>query len=316
MTRGRRREHYQWNMDIYGVPGVAGEAELLCAVVTFLKRVGITHEDVGVKVSSRAILSELLSSLGVADDSFAATCVVVDKLDKLPEEEILKQLGELGLDYGVSMKLLEVLQIDSMEAVKEVLGEESAAVRELEELFQYAEAYGMSSWLQLDLSVVRGLAYYTGLVFEGFDREGELRAIFGGGRYDRILSTFGGADIPACGFGFGDAVIMELLKVKGLLPSLPPSSVDVVVHSYNEDLRMEAMKMAQQLRGADVAVDVIMESKKMKWAFKHADRLGAKWLVLLAPDEYNNGQIRVKSLQDGTQKDVPIAELVETITAK
>ncbi|KAJ1477774.1 hypothetical protein T484DRAFT_1630777, partial [Baffinella frigidus] len=212
MTRGRRREHYQWNMDIWGVSGVEAEAELLSAMVTFFQRLGLTPADVGIKVNSRGVLAEVLRAMGVPDDKFAATCVLVDKLEKMVGGR--SDMEALGLTDVVVERLLETLKLRDISALKAAVGDDSQAVQELEQLFKLAEAYGFSEWLLLDASVVRGLAYYTGVVFEAFDRRGELRAIAGGGRYDKLLESFGGEALPACGFGFGDAVIVELLKDK------------------------------------------------------------------------------------------------------
>merc|ERR1719277_1932532 len=121
------------------------------------------------------------------------------------------------------------MAMKSVDAIREVLGKESVAVKQLEQMTSLCEAYGITDWIIFDASVVRGLAYYTGIVFEAFDRKGKLRAIAGGGRYDKLLETFGGEPLPACGFGFGDAVIVELLKDRNLLPSFESSGVDTIV---------------------------------------------------------------------------------------
>ena len=305
MTRGRRREHYQWNLDVWGVDGVAAEAELLAAAVGFCERVGLTAADVGVKVSTRGVLAELLSKVGVPAERFAAVAVVVDKLDKLPEEEVRALLSEQGLDGDVVGALLRALAVRDFDALAGVLGAESAALAELRELWKLAEAYGYAEWLVLDTSVVRGLAYYTGIVFEGFDRKGELRAIFGGGRYDKLLSTFGADDLAAAGFGFGDAVIVELLKERKLMPELG-RSVDAVVFAMGSELRPQAAKAAAALRAAGVAVDLVLEDKKTKWVFKHADRLQAGHVFLLAPDEMARGTVKVKELATGEQEEVAL----------
>lgn len=314
-TRGRRREHYQWNMDVWGVDEMTAEAELLSASVSFMRGVGLTAADVGIKVSTRLVLSELLSSLGLPQEKFASTCVLIDKLDKLPEEEVRKALVEQSAltDEAVT-KLLSTLALSDFESLEAAVGPDSPAVSELRTLFSLAEAYGIADWLVLDLSVVRGLAYYTGLVFEGFDRSGELRAIFGGGRYNKLLSTFGGENVPAAGFGFGDAVIMELLEMKGLVPSLRSSSVEAVVWAMNEELRPQALQIASTLREAGKCVDVVLESgKKTKWLFKHAERIGSKYVVLLAPREAEQGLVRVKCLDSGEQSDVAYADVAEVI---
>jgi len=286
------------------------EAELLAAAISFMRNVGLSAAEVGVKVSTRSVLSELLvDKLDLPRERFAATCVLVDKLDKLPPEEVRAALTEQGLTPESADVLFTTLAIKDLGELEAVLGEESVAVRELRELFELAEAYGFADWLVLDLSVVRGLAYYTGVVFEGFDRSGELRAIFGGGRYDQLLSTFGADNLPAAGFGFGDAVIIELLKMTGKLPSTGRANVDAVVFPMDEALRPTAMAAAASLREASVRTDLVLEKNKTKWAFKHAERLQADFLVIIAPNEAADGLVRVKRLADGQEENVPLAEL-------
>jgi len=309
MTRGRKREHYQWNMDIFGLEGPSAEAELLAAVTTFLGRLGLSAADVGIKVSSRKVLQGVLESLGITEDRFVPVCVLVDKLDKLPRDVIEGDLAELGLDSSVIDRIVETMSLKSLDDLAEVLGAEHEAVRELRELFSLAQDYGYDQWLQFDASIVRGLAYYTGIVFEAFDREATLRAICGGGRYDRLLSTFGGKDIPACGFGFGDVVILELLKDKGLLPDTS-RSIDDLVFAFDSDQRAAAASVAQQLRAAGRSVELVIEERKMKWAFKRADRVGAARVVLVAPEEWQRGEVRVKDLASGAELNVKIEELV------
>ncbi|KAL3684003.1 hypothetical protein R1sor_002025 [Riccia sorocarpa] len=309
MTRGRRREHYQWNMDIIGVPGLEAEAELLSAIVAFFSRLGITSKDVGIKVSNRKVLQEVLGRSVIPQRSFAAVCVIVDKIEKIPRSEVEKELAGLGLPVEAVDTILQALTLRSLDDLEELLGSENEAVLELKQLFELARGYGFEDWLQFDASVVRGLAYYTGTVFEGFDRSGTLRAICGGGRYDRLLSTFGGVDTPACGFGFGDAVIVELLKEKNLMPDLS-HEVDDIVMPLEEQLRPQAAAVAARLRACGRRVDVVMGNKKMKWAFKHAERLQAKRMVLVGSAEWAKGSVRVKDLSSREEKDLPIEELV------
>ena len=220
---------------------------------------------------------------------------------------------------------------------------DDSSIRELKELFKLAEEYGFGDWLQFDASVVRGLAYYTGVVFEAFDKAGELRAIAGGGRYDKLLSLYGATTpVPACGFGFGDCVIVELLKEKNLLPNVQ-KRVDFCVCAYNKDMQGKAMKAAGLLRqtsppsngsgggggggsssndddgdgnknnninnsAADdennddskrlVVVDVLLEpKKKVAQTFDYANRIGARYVVFVAPSEWENGCVRIKDLR-------------------
>jgi histidyl-tRNA synthetase len=312
MTRGRRREHYQWNMDIVGVEGVEAEAELLAAITTFFARLGITSDDVGLKISSRKVLQAVLARFDVSEENFAPVCVVVDKIDKLPREKVVEELEALGVDASAIDGILAAMELRSIEDLETLLGADADAVAELRRLFSLADAYGYADWLVFDASVVRGLSYYTGVVFEGFDRAGELRAICGGGRYDKLLSALGGEDRPMVGFGFGDAVIMELVNDRGLLPeSLMKGDVDDLVFPMSAELRPAAMALAARLRASGRAVDLVIEDgKKPKWAFKHAERSGAKRVVLLGEKEWENGMVRVKNLETREEEDVKPEDLV------
>jgi histidyl-tRNA synthetase len=315
MTRGRRREHYQWNMDIWGVAGVEAEAELLAAMVGLFRRVGLTASDVGIKINSRLVISEILTEVGVPAALFAPTCVLVDKLDKVPVESIQGDLQHLGLDRSVVDKLLDVLTNKSLEGLTATLGTDSAAVQQLSRMLQLCDDYGIGEWVVFDASVIRGLAYYTGIVFEAFDRRGELRAIAGGGRYDKLLETFGGDPTPAAGFGFGDAVIVELLKDRNLLPSFDKQGVDTVVFAMSSDLYKVALEAAAILRETGQSVDVILDAKKPKWVFKHADRLGARFCLIVGTQEYENGNVSIKDLVKGEQSSVKLAELAVWVNA-
>ena len=275
-----------------------------------------------------------MTELCVPEDKFAATCVLVDKLEKVsmilwnmfdfpdlfsslsnilskkvPLDAIQGELEELGLEKSTIEKLTSVLTNTSIESISAVLPPDSKAVQQLSQLFSLCKAYGIDDWVLFDASVVRGLAYYTGVVFEAFDRKGVLRAIAGGGRYDKLLETFGGDPTPAAGFGFGDAVIVELLKERDVLPSFEGSGFDTVVFAMSEDLYGVAVEVASKLRSEGQSVDLILEKKKTKWVFKHASRNEAKYCVIVAGNEYENGEVSVKDLAEGEQRSVKIDEL-------
>ena len=306
--RGRGREHYQWNVDVWGMDGVEADAELLSVLTHFFDSVGLGSEDLVIRISSRKVLEEVLGSLGIEGDTFAQTCVIVDKMNKLPADVIEAQLAELGLAPDDISKIRSVLGLTDLEALASALGGESAAVAELGALFALCDSYGISDWVAFDASVVRGLAYYTGPVFEAHDRAGELRAIVGGGRYDKLIGTLGGKDLPATGFGFGDMVVMELLAEKGLVPDLA-SGVEDVVFGMGSELRGPAMQVAGRLRSSGRSVDLVLEDKKMKWVFKHAERCGAARLVMVMPDEWAAGNVRIKNLDTGEESTVPVEDL-------
>nr|XP_025605150.1 histidine--tRNA ligase, chloroplastic/mitochondrial isoform X3 [Arachis hypogaea] len=288
MTRGRRREHYQWNMDIIGVPGVM-------------------------------VLQEVLKCYSIPESLFGKVCVIIDKIEKIPVDEVKKELMAAGVSQEAVEELLQVLSVKSLTGLEEKLGSSGKAIADLKQLFSLAEKFGYSEWIQFDASVVRGLAYYTGIVFEGFDREGKLRAICGGGRYDHLFSTFGADDIPACGFGFGDAVVVEiplssllfkqLLREKGLLPDLS-LQMDYIVCALDEDLQGAAAMVAHVLRKKGQSVDLVLESKPLKWVFKRAARNNAQRLVLVGSSEWQRGVVGVKILATGEQYEVKLDELI------
>ena len=308
MQKGRGREHFQWNVDIWGTNDISADAELFSVLTTFLEGVGLTEEDVVIRVSSRKVLEEVLGALGITGDLFAKTCIIVDKMDKLSPEVIDEQLTELGHDSKVISTIQSTLGLKHLNSLKKVLKPDSAALSELTQLFEAIDAYGISNWVEFDASIVRGLAYYTGSVFEVSDRKGKFRAICGGGRYDKLLSTLGGKDLPATGFGFGDMVIMELLKDKGLIPHLLSGVEDVVI-ALDPNLKNIAVKVASVLRDSDRLVDLVLENKKMKWAFKHAERVGASRIILVAPEEWSREKIKVKDLQSGEEFETTLEEI-------
>ena len=306
--RGRGREHYQWNVDIWGMEGVEADAELLSVLVHFFNSVGLGSDDLVIRISSRKVLEEVLGSLGIEGETFAQTCVTVDKMNKLPAHVIDAQLGDLGLSSDAISTIRSVLAITDLASLESALASNSEAVVELQSLFALCDSYGISDWVSFDASVVRGLAYYTGPVFEAHDRAGILRAICGGGRYDKLIGSLGGKDLPATGFGFGDMVIMELLADKGLIPELS-SGVGDVVFGMGAELRGAAMQVAGKLRASGRSTDLVLEDKRIKWVFKHAERSGAARLVMVMPEEWSKGNVKVKDLATGEETEISFDSL-------
>jgi len=313
--RGRKREHYQWNMDIVGVKSIAAEVELLSAITAFFLNVGITAKDVGIKINSRKVMASILKAHGISDEQFAPVCVVVDKLDKIGDDAVTAELVGLGVQETTARIIIKSMSARSVEELEAIAqGADQEGLNELKEVFEQAKAYGFEDFLLFDASVVRGLAYYTGIVFECFDRTGELRAICGGGRYDRLLSLYGSKqEVPCVGFGFGDCVIMELLEMKGLLPNFSQET-DFVVAAFNKEMLPNAMKVAALLRKAGATVDMQQEpKKKVGQTFDYANRVGARFVALVAPDEWNKNMVRIKDLRmedkEANQKDIALDKL-------
>jgi len=309
-TRGRKREHYQWNMDVWGEPGVTAEAELLAAIAALFERLGLGADAVRIRVNSRALLEETLRGgiLRARPEAFAPLCVAIDKLSKIGADAVVDLLcdpsGAIGLARAEAKDVVGLLGLRSLDEAARQAPAGSPAVAELRRLFELAAAYGYADRLVFDASIVRGLAYYTGIVFEGFDTAGALRAVCGGGRYDRLLEALGGPPTPAVGFGFGDVVIGELLADRGLLPQLA-RAVDAFVFAFTDAERAAAIGLASRLRAAGASVALAFGGK-LKRAFEDADRAGARRLYLLGPDEVARGQVRVRDQATGEQRDEPL----------
>ena len=308
MTRGRRREHFQWEMDIWGEPEVTAEAELIAAIFTLLGRLGLEPGEVKVRVNSRALLEETLSGGVLRDkpEAFAPLCVVIDKLDKIGADAVVEQLtdpkGLVGLGEEAARHVVTMLAAKSLDEAAAFAPADSRALADLRRLMELMDAYGYGEHVLFDASIVRGLAYYTGIVFEAFDKGRSLRSLCGGGRFDHLIESLGGPAIAAVGFGFGDAVIGELLADRGLLPDLA-RPVDDVVYAREEAQRTIAIRTAARLRGEGRRVELVLGSVSQKRAMKDADRAGAGRIWLIGPDEVARGAARVRDLKTGEQTD-------------
>jgi histidyl-tRNA synthetase len=311
MTRGRRREHYQWNMDIWGEPDVTAEAELIASIFHLLDRIGLTGDAVKIRVSSRSVLEETLreSVLRERPEAFTALCIVIDKLDRIGPDAVADLLadpaGAVGLAAPDASFVVSWLETRDLDEVAKLAPAGSTGLRELQRLFELLDVYGYLDRVVFDASIVRGLAYYTGVVFEAFDSRRELRAVCGGGRYDRLLETLGGPSIPAVGFGFGDFVITELLADEQRLPELP-RSLDAVVYPFGETERRAAVQVASALRGEGRSVEIVLGTARLKRVLADADKAGAREVYLIGPDELARGEVLIRDLSSGQQRSVPI----------
>jgi len=309
MTRGRRREHYQWNMDVWGEPDVTAEAELIAALFAALDALGLAPGDVKLRVNHRRLLEEAVKKVDSRDEVFQAICIVLDKLDKIGPEAVVEQLtssaGPIGLARPVAAELVVGLEARGLAEAARLATPGSTALAELQRLFELLDAYGLADRVEFDASVVRGLAYYTGIVFEARDTAGALRAVAGGGRYDRLLESLGGRPLPAVGFGFGDAVIHELLEERGKLPALA-RRIDAVVYPFGEAERPAAVRLVQALRARGDSVELVLGGVKPKRALADADKAGAVRIYLVGPDERTRGVAKVRELATGEEHDEPL----------
>ena len=295
MTKGRKREHYQWNMDIIGEESVLAEVEVLGAACDALRRMGLSDADWRIHVSSRALLAELLAASGISEDRHASVFLALDKRGKIPDEEIKYILQQGGLDDAGIVKTFELLDVKGLDGAAAMVSSDSPAVARLRELFRLAGLAGFADQLQFDIAVIRGLSYYTGIVFECFDTAGEFRAIFGGGRYDSLLTTIGGAPTPAVGLGFGDVVVTELLKAR-LGADAAQAKKGVYVGFMFPEQRDAALALAAKLRAQGACVNLALRKQKPKQFFAHAGASSCAKAVFIGPDDVAAGHAKMKDL--------------------
>jgi histidyl-tRNA synthetase len=287
--KGRLREHFQLNVDLFGAADVAADAELVACAVDIMRAFGLGSQDVVVRVSDRRILQAYLESLGVPADAVPGVYGVIDKLERQPAAVSAEKLASLGVPGDAIDRIVTIADVGFDEISSRLAGTAAApVVQEFGDFLRFVPALlgGDESWLRLDLSIVRGLAYYTGIVFELFDRSGEFRAICGGGRYDTLLQSLGGTDLPALGFGMGDVVLGELLRAKGLMRPAD-TRADYWISGADDVSLEKIMREAARLRAEGQAVEYALRAQSLSKQKKAAQASGAKTFVTLTTDGTN-----------------------------
>ncbi len=287
--KGRLREHFQLNVDIVGEGDVTADAELLAVAIEIMRTAGLTAGDVVARVSDRRLLSALLRAWGVPDAAVPAAFAAIDKLERDPRDVLVERLVAAGVDAGVARRVLESVAASDRSELRNTLGSDSEVAESLDRLDRYErllEAHGVAEWVRFDLSIVRGLAYYTGLVFELFDRRGEFRAICGGGRYDTLLQALGGVDLPALGFGMGDVVLGELLRSR--VPAerrRVHNAPDFWVVALDTLPIEQTVRVARQLRRIGCSVEYPIRRMSPSKQKKAAQSAGVAFLVTPSHDD-------------------------------
>jgi histidyl-tRNA synthetase len=305
--KGRSREFFQWNIDLFGVDTPEADAELVAIACTYMKEVGLTSQEVNLLVNDRRLIDAEQAALGIPPEQRPAVSRWIDRRNKLSPQD--------WTDYGVEIGL----SADQLERMKEILSDNELWRKsdELVRFFAAIDAIGFTDYVRFDPNIVRGLDYYTGIVFEAADLQGEVRrSVLGGGRYDNLLADVGGEPLPGVGFAMGDMVIALLLEKYGHLPddlSRPPAPVLVTV--FDEGSLLASFKFAAELRAAGVKVNCYPEAAKLAKQFKFADRAGIRLAVILGPDEMKENRVAIKNLASGEQRTIPRTEAAGTLLA-
>jgi histidyl-tRNA synthetase len=316
--RGRLREHFQLNCDLIGEPGPLADAEIIALAIDVIRGFGLGADTVRVRLSDRRLLNALLASFHLGEAQAAAIYAWLDKQGRRSDAAQRQRLDDLKIDPGIVDFLGAAAEVKDIAKLKRVVSpkpQAASALGSLEQVVEALHSMGLGEFVDLDLGIVRGLAYYTGTVFEVFDTERTLRAICGGGRYDSLLNALGDADLPSVGFGMGDVVLTELLQDKGLVPA-EVSSIDVFVAFISKDDLPHVLALAHRLRDAGLRVEYSLSPQAVGKQLNLADARNARFAVVMGPDERARGELVIKDLSDGTQTKMPQGSVVDTIKVR
>jgi histidyl-tRNA synthetase len=297
--RGRLREHFQLNMDIIGEASALADAELMAAAVDIMRALGLGPKDVQLRVSDRRVLKALLHSKGLSESQLSTAFAVIDRSERVPKNVLEEMLKEAGFAKHEAVAVFDVAGLRGKDAIAAA----GAAAEPLGEAIRALEAMGLDEFVSIDLTIVRGLAYYTGIVFELFDAQKSLRAIAGGGRYDGLL------DLPALGFGMGDVVLGELLKERGVAPKASTELGAFLVAVGGDDMPT-MLQLAHAMRERGIAVEYGLRHTGVRKQLELASSRGASRAVIIGPDERKAGLAVVKDLRAGTEAKIPIDKLL------
>ena len=307
--RGRLREHFQLNCDLIGEAGPQADAEIIALSIDVMRAFGLTAADVRVRLSDRRLLVSLLEALGVASPLHPLAYQLLDKLGRGEFAGRRQAAIDAGLPPATVDRITALRELTSLEELRQRFPSALAGTPPIVQVVRSLDAMGLGAFVDLDLSIVRGLAYYTGTVFELFDAEKTLRAICGGGRYDDLLRAIGGVDLPALGFGMGDVVLGELLKERGLAPGAAPR-LDVFLAAVTGDDLDPVLSLAHELRDAGLRVEYALGVQAVGKQIKLADARRARFAVIIGPDDRARGEVMLKDLDAKTQLPVARTELL------
>ncbi len=313
--RGRLREHFQLNMDIVGETDPLADAEIIAAAIDALRELGLTEADIVVRISDRRLAGAVLDAIGVPEGQHLEAFGALDRLEKEGEDGVLRRFETTGIDRELALRVLGAVTLSLDDLAAAYAGDDAvaAAVDGLSTVLAHLTAAGFGPYMRFDASLVRGLAYYTGTVFEVWDRKGELRAICGGGRYDDLLQALGGVDLPALGFGMGDVTLSELLKLRDLVPT-DVQRIDDFIICVSEAERPAALGLARALRDQGRRVSYDLRARSVGRQFRAANQAGAARAIVVGPEELERGAVTVRDMASGDEREVSIVTLRGTKT--
>ena len=311
--RGRVREHWQLNCDIFGAPGRMGEVEILQVAVELFENYGANNTHFEILLNDRAIVDSVFKTImKTSDDQTYRLYKIVDKAKKVNEEALKKMVGEVGLEPNAENIFYSYLQLRTFDDVKEFLikNNQSEIANLFDGFVEQTKKTGLNEYLTYDPTIVRGLDYYTGIVFEIFDKHPDnRRALCGGGAYANLLQIFNEDQLSGVGFGLGDVTLKDFLEVHNLLPNLDNPTNDILI-TFQEDEGLDAsLKLARTLRKHNLNVVTSLEAIKFKKVFPTAEKKGVRFVTLMGSDEFAKNQIQLKNLETKEQHSLDLNNL-------
>ncbi len=291
---GRLREFYQYNADIFGSNGVEADAEIIALSQAILESLGLKNKYI-MRISDRNLIEEILKKYGVKEIEKALR--LIDRMEKIGEDRFREEFENITKEMDM-MEFIKLRGDHSFLEKKLVDVVNFELLEKLKKLEDYLKEYDYGNFIY-DLSIVRGIAYYTGIVFEAHDIKGELRAILGGGRYDNVVSLFNGEQVPAVGFGMGDAVLEILMKREKLWPEIKENPDYFIAVLGNA--RKYAIQISKILRNAGFKVEMDLTGKSLSYQMKYADKIGAKYALLIGEEEMVQNMVTVREMSSGKQ---------------
>lgn len=296
--KGRTREFFQWNIDLIGANSPEADAELVAICANFFKNVGLAPNQIQISVNHRKLMEQELTAMGVGSDKYKAIFRLIDRRDKMSADAWDQYGQEVGLSLAQLSDLKRILTDTELWKKSE----------ELKRIFAALEKMGIADYVHFEPSIIRGLDYYTGIVFEAWDMAGDGRAVAGGGHYDNLVSDVGGDPLPGVGFAMGDVMVTLILEKYAKIPTLNSFEETVLVTVFDEALIGESVEAANLLRAAGLKAIGYPEVAKLPKQLKFADRMGIRFAVVIGPDEAAEGKVTVKDLSAHTQQTVAKAE--------
>ncbi len=301
--RGRGREFFQWNVDLVGAATPETDAELAAVGATFFRRVGLQPQQVRILVNNRRLMDTQLAALDIPAEQRKAVFRLIDRKEKMKPAAWEAYAADIGLSPAQIQGLYALFERHDLWQTSD----------ELRRFFAAAEALGVADYLRYEPTVIRGLDYYTGTVFEARDHAGRFRAILGGGRYDNLVAAVGGEPVPGVGFAMGDMVITLVLEAYGLRPDLPLSPAQALVTVFDADHWLDSLRLAQRLRAAGLRVVVYPQPARLGKQFKYAHRLGIPVVLVRGPDEVAADRVTLKHMGTGEQVQVPTEQAADRV---